>query len=82
MVVVLIVRLEHFACVIFAELYVRVGLLRTFGGDEMCGQRLGNVGRIDWGFIGQSGKVVGTVGKLSRRRFLAIIAGRVAGIIW
>ena len=58
----------------------------------MCVQRLGNVGRIDWIFIGQFGEVVGTVGKRSRRCFrsvgivvivgrIAIIAGRVAGII-
>ena len=91
MVAVLIVRLEHFVGGISADLYVRVGLLCTFGGDEMCVQRLGYVGRIDWSFIGQFGKVVGAVGERSRRRFrsvgiavvgrIAIIASRVAVII-
>lgn len=58
----------------------------------MCVQRLGYVGWIDWSFIGQFGKVVGAVGKRSRRRFrsvgiavvmgrIAIVGSRVAGII-
>ena len=58
----------------------------------MCVQRLANIGRIDWSFIGQFGKLVGTIGKRSRGRFrsvgiavvigrIAIVASRVAGII-
>ena len=58
----------------------------------MCVQRLGNVGWINWSFIGQFGKVGGTVSKRSRRRFrsvgiavivgrITIVASRVAGII-
>lgn len=58
----------------------------------MCVQRLANIGRIDWSFIGQFGEVVGTVSKRSRRSFrsvgiavivgrIAIVASRVAGII-
>lgn len=58
----------------------------------MCVQRLANIGRIDWSFIGQFGEVVGTVSKRSRWRFrsvgiavivgrITIVASRVAGII-